>query len=128
MEPEPSHLLKEYVEHRSEQAFTELVRRFTPVVFGVCLRVLDDRAAAEDACQSCVYPAGARGGQIAGSRPSRNLALRRGASLFQRRGTGQQKDPTGRKLSVHNEEESRRDYKRRASISIPNPGSRTECR
>jgi len=45
-------LLAEFVQHRSEAAFTELVRRHLPMVLGVCRRVLDDDHAAQDAAQA----------------------------------------------------------------------------
>ena len=45
-------LLAEFVNQRSEPAFAELVRRHTPLVLGVCRRVLDDDHAAQDVAQA----------------------------------------------------------------------------
>ncbi len=46
-------LLREYVQHRSEPAFAELVRRHLNLVYGVALRrTSGDRTLAEDAAQS----------------------------------------------------------------------------
>ncbi|NNJ27587.1 RNA polymerase sigma factor [Alienimonas chondri] len=45
-------LLTRYIERRDGPAFAELVRRFGPLVWGVCLRRTGDRQDAEDAFQS----------------------------------------------------------------------------
>jgi hypothetical protein len=47
-----SELLAEYSATASDQAFEEIVRRYMNPVFGVCLRVLGNPAAAEDASQA----------------------------------------------------------------------------
>jgi RNA polymerase sigma factor (sigma-70 family) len=45
-------LVREYVESRSETAFAELVRRFAPMVWGVCRRTVGHHQHAEDAFQA----------------------------------------------------------------------------
>src|SRR5262249_46299312 len=44
-------LLQRYAVHRDEMAFAALVQRHERLVFGVCLRVLGDSHAAQDALQ-----------------------------------------------------------------------------
>jgi RNA polymerase sigma factor (sigma-70 family) len=52
-EPTPDNeLLRRFVEHRDEAAFTALVRRYAPMVLGVGLRTLHHRQDAEDVCQA----------------------------------------------------------------------------
>jgi RNA polymerase sigma factor (sigma-70 family) len=45
-------LLKRFVAHHEEAAFTALVRRYGPMVFAVCLRIVRDAHTAEDAFQA----------------------------------------------------------------------------
>lgn len=45
-------LLRAFLQQRSEAAFTELVNRFGPLVYGIVLRTLRDQHAAEDAFQA----------------------------------------------------------------------------
>ncbi len=44
-------LLQQFVQHRREEAFSELVRRHSGIVWGVCRRVLVHQQDAEDAFQ-----------------------------------------------------------------------------
>ena len=45
-------LLRRFLDHRDEAAFTAMVARHGPMVYGVCRRLLDDGHAAEDAFQA----------------------------------------------------------------------------
>ena len=45
-------LLREFVSHRSQSAFAELLQRYGPMVFGVCRRSLSHTQDAEDAFQA----------------------------------------------------------------------------
>src|SRR5260370_31097251 len=45
-------LLKRFATHRDDRAFEALIRRYGPMVLGVCRRVLHDGHAAEDAFQA----------------------------------------------------------------------------
>jgi len=45
-------LISEFLTARSDEAFREIVERYTDLVYGVCLRVLGDRNLAEDATQA----------------------------------------------------------------------------
>ena len=49
-------LLARFLATRDEQAFTLLVRRHGPMVFGVCRRVTGDHHLAEDAFQAVYSP------------------------------------------------------------------------
>ena len=51
-EPSDAELLAAFRRDDDDGAFASLVHRHAPMVFGVCLRVLRNRADAEDACQA----------------------------------------------------------------------------
>src|SRR5262245_48179857 len=69
-------LMRRFVDGKCERAFAELVRRYGPVVFGVCRRALGDHHLAEDAFQAVfvvlarkahtIRPPGAVGGWLYG--------------------------------------------------------------
>ena len=48
-------LLRRFLSCRDEVAFEALVRRHAAMVLGVCRRILQDRHAAEDACQATFF-------------------------------------------------------------------------
>ncbi len=58
-------LLKRFIAHRDEAAFEALVRRYGPLVLGVCRRVLHHRHGAEDAFQATVLVLLHKAGSIA---------------------------------------------------------------
>jgi DNA-directed RNA polymerase specialized sigma24 family protein len=45
-------LLTRFIDHQDEAAFAAMVTRYSPMVFGVCRRVLGDAQHAEDALQA----------------------------------------------------------------------------
>src|SRR5262249_23608268 len=57
-------LLKRFAEQRDEAAFSALVERYGPLVFGVCQRVLQHRQDAEDAFQATFLVLARKAGSI----------------------------------------------------------------
>ncbi|MGE3809850.1 MAG: sigma-70 family RNA polymerase sigma factor [Gemmataceae bacterium] len=62
-------LLSAFAASRNEEAFTELVRRHSPLVLGTCQRLLGRHQDAEDAAQAVFLTLARQAGQIDGSRP-----------------------------------------------------------
>jgi RNA polymerase sigma-70 factor (ECF subfamily) len=60
-------LLKRYVAHRDEQAFSALVQRYGPLVLGVCNRVLHNPHDAEDAFQATFFVLARRADSLDGT-------------------------------------------------------------
>jgi RNA polymerase sigma factor (sigma-70 family) len=88
-------LLQRFVANREEAAFTALVRRYAPVVLGVCQRVLGDFHAAQDASQATFIVLARKAGMLDRTSPlggwlykvAYHLALRsRGVTAKQRLG------------------------------------------
>ena len=57
-------LVRRFHEGRDERAFAELVRRHGGMVYGVCLRILDDHHEAEDAFQATFFALSAKVGSL----------------------------------------------------------------
>src|SRR5688572_24955501 len=53
MEEQDGVLLERWQHHRDADAFTELVRRYSDMVYATCVRVLRDAAQAEEVAQDC---------------------------------------------------------------------------
>ena len=52
LEQTDKELLKRFTTRKDEEAFAELVRRYGPMVFGVCRRLVRNEQDAEDAFQA----------------------------------------------------------------------------
>ena len=86
-------LLGRYAVARDGEAFAELVRRYGPLVLGVCRRRVPDGYAAEDAFQAVFVVLAAKAGRIDATRPlgpwlhgvAVKVAARAGRRLAQRR-------------------------------------------
>ncbi len=62
-----SDLLEQFVATRSAEAFAEIVRRYTGLVYGVACRTTRDRIAAEDVAQDCFFQLTRKAGEVRGS-------------------------------------------------------------
>lgn len=60
-------LLAEYASTGSQEAFADLVSRYSPMVYGACLRELGEAHAAEDAAQACFIVLARKADEIAGN-------------------------------------------------------------
>lgn len=60
-------LIQQYARVRDPEAFAELVRRYSPMVFSVAKRVTRNAAAAEDVMQECFFELAQRADRIKGS-------------------------------------------------------------
>src|SRR3974377_23213 len=78
MNPSDSDLFMDYVDGRSESAFSELVSRHVDLVYSVALRIVCDAALAQDVTQR-VFIALARGANHLTSRPALSGWLHRTA-------------------------------------------------
>ena len=65
--PDDSILLGQYARTRDADAFAELVRRHAGLVYGACLRVINDPHDAEDAAQECFLELARNAGSIRSS-------------------------------------------------------------
>src|SRR3954469_8245710 len=65
-----SQLLRDYVERRDAEAFTELVRRHAGMVHATCLRICGHRSDAEDAAQESFIELARHCARITGSVPA----------------------------------------------------------
>lgn len=63
-------LLRRFVKTGDAKAFSEIVRRHAGLVYGACLRVLEDRDRAADAVQETFFQLLRNAGEITGSVPS----------------------------------------------------------
>jgi len=63
-------LLQRFVNTGDAEAFSEIVHRYAGLVYGSCLRVLEDQAAAADATQETFYQLLRNAGRITGSVPA----------------------------------------------------------
>jgi RNA polymerase sigma-70 factor (ECF subfamily) len=88
-----SSLLQRFVAHREQAAFTALVERHERFVFGVCLRVLGDSHAAQDAVQATFLVLARKAGLLSWQAPlagwlyrvAHHVALRLRAVLARQR-------------------------------------------
>lgn len=86
-------LLHRFVAHREQAAFTALVQRYSPVVLGVCQRVLGDFHAAQDASQATFVVLARKAGMLDRTSPlggwlykvAYHLALRTRATVAKQR-------------------------------------------
>ena len=63
-------LLRRFVDNGDAEAFSEIVRQHAGLVYGACLRVLEDQNRAADAVQETFLQLIQNAGQITGSVPS----------------------------------------------------------
>jgi RNA polymerase sigma factor (sigma-70 family) len=78
-------LLKRFARTGDAEAFSEILRRHAGMVYGTCLRVLEDRDRAADAAQETFFQLLRSAGKITGSVPSwlHRVAIRKAINVMQ---------------------------------------------
>ncbi len=67
-------VLQRFLTQRDEAAFAELVRRYGPMVYGACRRILNDSPEADDAFQATFFVLAGKGSRFRnGSKRVRSL-------------------------------------------------------
>ena len=82
-------LLKRYATRRDPEAFVELTGRYAGLVYGVCLRVLQDEEDAKDTAQECFLELARKTGSVKSSLPAwlHKLARSRSVDFIRRAST-----------------------------------------
>ena len=98
-------LLKRYATGRDPEAFVELTRRYAGLVYGVCLRVLQNEEDAQDAAQECFLELARKTGSVKSSLPAWLHKLARSRSVdFIRRASTRRKYEREAASAVHDGE------------------------
>ncbi len=87
-------LLKRFVNTGDAKAFSEIARRHAGMVYGACLRVLEDRNKASDAAQDTFFQLLRSAGQISGSIPAwlHKVATRKAVDAIRRDSARRQRE------------------------------------
>jgi RNA polymerase sigma factor (sigma-70 family) len=108
-------LLLQYARRRDAEAFAELVKRYSGLVFSVARRVTNNVAAAEDVTQDCFIKLARQSAEIRGSLPAwlHRVALNRSMEVMRSEATrqrheiqstasaGADRDPTWKQIMPH---------------------------